>query len=265
MALKFSSGAVNAVANKFSWYEALANGRLLVYSGTQPTTADDDPNSTKLIEFTLGGGAYTAPAGSKAMVSLSGSSGTIDSITVGGFIELLNSAVSVTPDAAGATALADAINGTFNVIGVTATASGADVTLTGPDFLGASLNGASLTVGATTVTSTVNGGSSSTFGGTGSPGAGTDAVNGLTMVFDHDSNVLAKGSGSWQGTAITGGTAGWFRYVGGSSSEDGASTEAIRFDGSIATSGADINLASTSITASSIQTINLFEFTVPKV
>ena len=70
------------------------------------------------------------------------------------------------------------------------------------------------------------------------------------------------GAETWTGTAGATGTAGWFRLQtagdgGGSSSTDE------RLDGAISTSGAELNMSSTSIVATAVQAISTFQITIP--
>lgn len=91
----------------------------------------------------------------------------------------------------------------------------------------------------------------------------TTGINGLQLEESAVSGVLGKESGQvWSGVAANTATAGWFRFY-DKSHTTGASTSAIRFDGSIATSGAQLNMASTSITAAQTVTIDSFDITQP--
>ena len=65
------------------------------------------------------------------------------------------------------------------------------------------------------------------------------------------SGAISK-TGTWSGTASASGTAGWFRIENGS----------YRIDGTIGTSGQDMNLSSTSIISGGTVTINTASFTV---
>lgn len=73
------------------------------------------------------------------------------------------------------------------------------------------------------------------------------------------SAVLSKAAAeTWSGTAGNTGTAGWFRlYAPGDALS--SSTVDARIDGAISTSGAELNMASTSIVASSVISINTFQ------
>lgn len=265
MALRFSTGCRNAIAGGSGWREALMDGRLYVYSGTQPTDADQDVAGTLLATFTLSGGTYTAPVRSQASITLSGASGSLDTVKVGGAgYNLLSAAVSFDSDLTTTAAVVAAnINARQNPLNITATSSAAVVTLSLPYWLGASGDGLTIAATATTLGASVNGGTSAAFGGTGSPSAGTTAINGLNFQHPAASGVLSKETTVWQATASSAGTAGWFRFVAGGSSVSGISTTDVRFDGSIATSGGDINIASTAIALSSVQTINTFTITIP--
>jgi len=77
--------------------------------------------------------------------------------------------------------------------------------------------------------------------------------------------VLAKETGDvWSGVAVASGTAGWFRfYPNDVDGNDGASTTAIRFDGAVATSGAQINMTNTSITSGGTTTVDTVAITLP--
>jgi hypothetical protein len=80
---------------------------------------------------------------------------------------------------------------------------------------------------------------------------------------DSASGTMAKSTAeTWSGTAVATATAGWFRF---SSVGDGggSSTTDERIDGTVATSGAQLNMSSTSVTTSAVQTISTFQITVP--
>jgi hypothetical protein len=270
MSVRLSTAMLKSMASGPSIRETLANGYLNVYSGTQPADADTAPSGTLLVTFTLDGGTYTAPVQAIGKVTISGTlSGSIDAITLGGVdnttgFDLLNSAsVTHTGDhSTTATAVAADINAKSNPWGIVASTSGADVLLEAPASAGADYNTINLFVAATTCTATVNGGSSSTLGGTGASQVGVAAANGLNFQ-QAVGGVLAKEATTWKGDAAASGTAGWFRYVAGGNAATGASTDDVRFDGSIATSGGDMTLSNLSITAAATQTINTFTVTMP--
>lgn len=87
-------------------------------------------------------------------------------------------------------------------------------------------------------------------------------TNGLVMG-NVTSSALKRESGEvWSGTAGASGTAGWFRFY-ANTIVSGASTTAIRFDGAIATSGAQLNMSNTTVTDGGTTTIDSVTITQP--
>jgi len=68
---------------------------------------------------------------------------------------------------------------------------------------------------------------------------------------------------TWSGTVLATGTAGYFIFVANGTDALGASTTLPRIMGSVGTSGADLNLATTSLVVSRTQTIDTFKITLP--
>lgn len=75
--------------------------------------------------------------------------------------------------------------------------------------------------------------------------------------------VLSKQTNTWDGVAVATGTAGYFRYCASTSDAGGTSTTEIRIQGSVSTSGAELNMSSTSITSAATTTIDTFDITMP--
>ena len=97
--------------------------------------------------------------------------------------------------------------------------------------------------------------------GSGAWVAGSEA-NGLELGVAA-SGEIEKDSDTWSGVGVAAGTAGWFRMMGNATDASGASTTLPRIDGSVGTSGADLNMSSTTIAISSTYTIDSFKFTLP--
>jgi len=75
--------------------------------------------------------------------------------------------------------------------------------------------------------------------------------------------VLGKRSDeTWSGEGIETATAGWFRFYTNSFTPGASSTEIV-FDGSIATSGSELNMSNTSITLGGTTTIDTVAITLP--
>jgi len=87
------------------------------------------------------------------------------------------------------------------------------------------------------------------------------ATNGLTFSAAADGAVSK--SGVWSFNGIADGTAGWFRLKGNALDNDASSTTLPRVDGSIAVSGADMNLSNVAITVGAPSTIDAFTWTQP--
>ena len=90
--------------------------------------------------------------------------------------------------------------------------------------------------------------------------AGT-ATNGLT--FAAASGGAVSKSGVWSFVGVAAGTAGWFRLKGNALDNDALSTTLPRLDGSIAVSGADMNLSNIVIAIGAPNTIDSFVYTQP--
>ena len=79
------------------------------------------------------------------------------------------------------------------------------------------------------------------------------------------SGVLPKSADTWNGVVLATGVAGWFRWYGsdGTTGCHGTSGTAIRFDGNVGVSGADLNLSHTNLTINSTLTVTDFNVTQP--
>ena len=98
-----------------------------------------------------------------------------------------------------------------------------------------------------------------------------DGAVGLTFDAIVAAGTLPKAAAeTWSGTAAASGTAGWFRFneldtdkttTETTSATGGASNVAM--DGSVAVSGADLNMSNVAIVAAAIQTITSFNILMP--
>lgn len=81
---------------------------------------------------------------------------------------------------------------------------------------------------------------------------------------DATEGYIEKASGeTWQGVGVAAGTVGWFRLKGNATDTGASSTTLPRIDGSVGTSGADLNMAATTIAIGATYTIDTFKFTYP--
>lgn len=87
--------------------------------------------------------------------------------------------------------------------------------------------------------------------------------NGLTLD-DSVAGVISKPDGeTWSGEALADGNSAWFRMHLKDEDPDVASTEFARIDGTIAPSGADLEMAVTAVQATAVQTLSSFSLEVP--
>lgn len=88
-----------------------------------------------------------------------------------------------------------------------------------------------------------------------------DTVTGLTFDVAATGIVTKADAETWQGVAGNAGTAGWFRFYEDGDTPGGASTLFARLDGACATSGAQMNMSSTTIANGATQTVTEFTYT----
>jgi len=233
MAIRLSTGLVNKLLTEGSFKSVFSNAVIDIYAGTQPASADQGVATTKLCTVTLGSGAFTAETRGAGTLTLAGSAGSINTVTVNG-LDVLGGAVTYTTDmTTTAAAVAAQINANPKNKLFVASAANAIVTLTAVAGLGALVNGWVVAYTATTMTATPA-----------NMSAGVDAVNGLLFNGSAAAGVLQKlPVQSWTGTVLAGGVAGWFRLRESTDTGVGDSTAAARYDGSIASSGAQMNMA----------------------
>src|SRR5689334_5422362 len=93
MTLRASSGLRDFLENGGSLKQAFQGGRLKIYSGSQPSSADAAPTGTLLATITDNSGASTAEVRAVGTVTLSGTaSGSVTALTVNG-LSVIDAAV----------------------------------------------------------------------------------------------------------------------------------------------------------------------------
>jgi hypothetical protein len=262
MAIRISDGLRKALVGPLGVRAALANGRLKVFTGSQPANANAATSGTLLVTYTLSGGAYTAETRAIGSVKITagtaGASNKITKVTVGG-IPICGEVLWVTSHAATATALAAAINNYLSQPDCVAVVDGVDntkVNIYAPFTTGADWNTVVVdaVVEGDVTTTDVN------------FADGVTAVNGLNWQYpDSTPGVLVKEAGNWLGVAVADGNAGYFRFEADGTDPGTTDSSAVyrRMDGSIGTSGADLNLTSVTIANGSTQTISSWTITLP--
>lgn len=255
MTARYSSGLRNYLSKYGSLSNALTGGKLLIYSGSQPASADAAATGSLLCTITDASGAHTAEVLATGTLTLTGgASGSVDTLTVDG-IDIIGGAVafntSLTQTAADIVTAINALTGTTDY---KATSSGAVVTIQALNGKGTAANTLTVARTSTTITTTV----AATSGG-------VNSANGLKWGAPSAGAIAKLATQTWSGVNGATATAGWFRFIGPVADSGALDTaeQQIRVDGSIATSGAELNLNSTAFTSGATTTISGFSLTVP--
>lgn len=255
MALRLSTGLRNYLNEHGSVKQALNNGKIYIYTGAQPALADDAATGTLLAIISKSSGAITEEVQAVGSVALTGgASGSVDTITVNG-IAILPAAVPFNASL-GQTAIdiAAAINDNPQNLLFIASVSTNTVNITAKLGLGSLANGWVVASTATTITKTDS-----------NMAGGVTAVNGLTFGDAASGTLVKNPRETWTGVGLAAGTAGWFRYEGALADTEASDTAGAfnRLDGNISTSGANLNMSSTTVAVDATQTISTFSLTVP--
>lgn len=255
MTMRLSTGIRNYLNKYGSIANALRNGKIEIYSGAQPATADAAATGTLLCTITANSAARTAEVLATGTVTLTGgASGSVDTITVNS-VNILNASVpfntSLTQTAED---VAAQINRSTSNPDYMATSSGAVVTISALPGTGTAPNGFTVASTVTTITKTdVN------------MSGGVAAVNGLEFDLAASGAMNKHPTQVWSGVNAASGTAGWFRQYGSVADSGGAAStyNELRIDGAIATSGAEMNFNSTAFASGATTTLPGWTLTVP--
>lgn len=255
MALRYSTAARNFMAGVGSYKQAFQNGRIEIYSGAQPATADAAVTGSLLCTITSNSAARTAEVLSSGNLTLTGGgAGSVNTLTVNG-IDILGGAVNFNASLTQtATDIATQINNFMGTVRYTASASGQVVTISALPGTGAGPNGFVVAATFTTITGT-----------TGNLAAGVAAINGLLFGAAASGAISKLASQTWSGVNGASNTAGWYRQYGSVADAGGVDTNLvfIREDGAISTAGAELNMSSTALTATATTTITADMLTIP--
>ena len=259
MALLWSTGIRQFVAQHGSYKRALQGGVMIIYSGTVPSTADAVAGSytTQLVRITLASGSYTPETQSSAALTLSGTGGSLDTLTVAG-IDIVGAIVPYVTDL-----ITTALN-TVAQIQTYLSNPEYEVSASGAVITVKSLLGSGIAQNGFTLNCTTSGGLledlPQTFTG------GVASVNGLTYLYGIN-GVMSKASGTWSGVISNTGTASYWRIYGPTENEWGAplaSTSAIRVQGTCGVGSTyDYNMASTALVAGQTHIIDNFNLGIP--
>lgn len=250
MALRFSTGAVNALQENGCLKEVFHDCIVDVYSGAQPASADDAKTGTHLVRLTLAGGAFTAGIKSTRRIDKATITYGIDGddyVLVINGTSYTYTAVNGDDDDAVALALAALVDASpvvdayaaANVIYTRAIYGGVDYTIA---------NTGTTTGGNNVIAAVI----------------ANARINGLQWA-DSVIGALSKEAGVWEGENLASGTAGYFRMKANAVDDDSESTTLVRMDGNISTSNAPLIIAgSINLVEDATTTIQAAAITRPK-
>lgn len=255
MTLRYSTGLRNFLAKYGSMGDALQNGKIEIRTGSQPASADAAPTGTLLCTITDNAGTRTAEVCASGTVTLTGgASGSVNTVTVNS-VDILGGAVSFNSTLTQTAAdVAAQINRNKSSPNYRAESSGAVVTIYALPGTGTQPNGYAVSATLTTITASyVN------------MAGGVAPVNGLKFDDPVNGETTIYGAQVWSGVNAAAGVAGWFRFLGSEADSGIADTTGteIRVDGSVSTTGADLNLNNTTLALSATTRVTSATMTVP--
>jgi hypothetical protein len=257
MALKLSTALSNFLLGEGSFRKAFEDCLLKIYSGSAPATADLAPTGTLLVTIRKASATIpttrSTPLRQKITIAHGG-----DAPDVGDTVKLLidGAAFEYAATAAEntvtklATKVAQLLNdypqissmGTYEAGGVL--------------YLQGRFDGVALPV---ITENTSTGGLTVTVAGA-TAAVATDTLKFAAPV----AGVISKNTDVWSGPATATGTAGYFRLVTLSDAGDpDTDFTDIRLQGTVSTSGADLNLSNLNIASGATQTLDTVELTLP--
>lgn len=259
MAEKLSTGLRNYLLGEGSMRKAFEDAVIKIYSGSAPASADNAVTGVLLAVITKNSG--TVSSGER-------STPRVYKITVPNNTQGNTCKVNVTVDGVGPTTytytilaeddtttkVAIKIARMLNDIPQLQAIADQDAALPGVLWIQGRIDGVDITLadggGTTTLTVTAK-----------QAAARSNAIYFAAPV----SGAMAKASEVWSGAVLVSGVAGYFRIV--TSNDDGTqstqSTEHIRLQGVVSTSGAEINLSNTSLVSGSTLTLDTFSVSLP--
>lgn len=257
MTTRLSTGLQNFLASGGGIADALNNGVIEIYSGAQPASADAAPSGTLLNTITDSSLAHTSEVLSSGTVTLSGSAGSVNTVTVNS-IDILGGAVPFNGTLAQTAAdVAAQINRNISSPNYTATSAGAVVTIKAMPNSGTGPNTFAVSATLTTLTAAYV-----------DMSGGVAAANGLKFSAAAAGVLTPKVGQTWSGNNVNTSTltAGWFRWY-PASGPDAHALDAtgtlLRMDGSVGTAGAELNLPNTSFAPGAPTVISGGTVTVP--
>lgn len=254
MSLKKSTGLRNFLLGEGSLRKAFEDAVLYIYSGTAPVEADDAAGVSPLLKITkdhaaVAANARSTPSYYKITIAHAG-----DAPDVGDTAKLLVDDVAFEYAATAsentvekmAVKVAQLLN---DLPQVDAIPTHEDGIL----YVKSRFDGVNITITSNTPTG----------GLTNTVGTRVDAVAVNTLkLLASSSGAITKNTDTWSGVGLAVGTATHFRLITSSDTNADNQTE-LRIQGTVSTSGADLNLSNINITVGPTTTIDIFTLTDP--
>jgi len=257
MALSWSKGIRDFVAVHGSYKRALEGGRLEIRTGSAPATADAAATGTLLCTVSKASGTKGDEIQGKGCVTLSGSGGSVDGITVGG-VEILGKVIAWDTDLATTAALvAQQINAYQPKDGPKYMATSLAAVIKIEALFGRGTNGTGAAVVSSVTTMT-----KADVNMHGTAGVGTYGTNGLEFG-GSTSGIIGKGTAAWSGVNVATGVAGYFRILGPIADGGTAGTREMRVQGVCGISSGDYPMTTTTLTSGQTHTVDAFTLTLP--
>ncbi len=262
MAVKLSTGLVNYLAGGGSIRKAFQDCELEIWSGAPPATADTANSGTLLCTVTKGSATAVLRPGWGEVNTVTVTSAVLGDtfsfdVTIGSEALVTTNVYTNTPDAGDVKHVALILARLFEQVGCSACATGSD----GVIYVMAP-SGKSLLIA-------LHAGSTGTIAAVGDAVIAADTLGECLHFGPPTAGVISKDSATWSGVNSATGVAGYFRFIQngdighGDLAAHALSTTALRIQGAVSTSGAELNLSSTTLTAASTTTIDDGDFTVP--
>jgi hypothetical protein len=253
MSLRYSTGYRNGLLQGKSFKELFADGVIRMFTGSQPSSADTGATGTLLVTITRAAQTFVASI-------LSTRQTDAVKVTAGTATEVYTVAINGNPYAytmqggddafAIAKGLAALVRKNNLVNCVPWTNGGLGGVMVEAKCAGEVY---SVLVSTTASVGTI----------AWSACVANSRYNGL-LFGSASAGVIGKESAyAWSGSAIVTGTAGWFRLSENDDDYDADSTSCVRIDGTVGTSGADLTVGSSSLTANGAVTLDSANFTNP--
>ncbi len=254
MAEKLSTGLRNFLLGRGCVRDFLSDCVMDIYAGAQPTSADDAVTTyTKLVRITKSSAtSYQRDGWGEIVDVLVTSHAAAETfyftVTIGSEDAVTTRIYTNTPDAGAVEDVAVRLVKLFNEVGCHACATGTDghVYVMAPSRKALTIAKHASATGTVTITDAKY---------------AADANGDMLNFGPPSAGSISKTSDTWSGTVATTGVAGFFRLV--QIDDTGASsTTEVRAQGAVSTSGAELNMANTTLTAAQTHTVDSYSFTL---